>query len=212
MKKRKSRILTVLLLALLTIPMFATTNAFAATDVTSSMQSNANIKRMVKYVNNYMVSSIGTSSKKSSTKTLTLSKRVKWNITAQVRANYISSSGTWTKSQVTKTYTNLFGGTADTSVIPTYSKPSSKWRIARNGSTYCYMYGDWGSYRPLYKITKVVRVKSGTYDVTFSNRIDCLEDDDPSYKIGTTTMRLTRSSKSSYNYTISSIKYSCTGA
>ena len=113
---------------------------------------------------------------------------------------------------------NLFGKKADLSKIPgepVYNKSEGyKYWVYydKRERKYYYCGGDWGDYIPSTKIKKIVKIKKDVYDITFTNKLCCLDyENNRTENMGTTMIRVKANSKSSYKYVIIKLKYKGTG-
>lgn len=134
------------------------------------------------------------------------------NVAHQNHENY------FTKKDIHKWTYDLFGIKPNIKSIPSYPSYETKKRIwisksietSASHKPYQYCGGDWGIYKPLYTIKKIVKVKKNVYDVTITNKLGSRET--PEVKnVGTTYMRVKKNSKSAYKYKITSLKHKGNG-
>lgn len=195
-------------------------NAHAAgKNVTASMKKDKNLQELVGSIaictTSMLCEQAGTKqSKKTVKETLkgynALS--IAANVAHQNRENY------FTKKDIHKWTYDLFGIKPNVKSIPSYPSYETKKRIwisksIKNSTShkpYQYCGGDWGSYKPLYAIKKIVKVRKNVYDITIINKLESRET--PEVKnLGTTYMRVKKNSKSAYKYKITRLKHKGNG-
>lgn len=206
MKRFKKVLALLLILTLCAAPM--ETQA-AKKNVTASMKKNKYVRKIAKNISLYTNAEMQgrDSGKKKKEK---ISGYNALSIAGFV--GYQNGKYQFTKKEIQRITYNLFGKKPKTSSIPSIESKKRKW-IAKTPSSwsnvnkpYVYAGGDWGTYKPLYSISKVVKVKKNVYDVTIINKSGSWENDEVKV-LGKTYIRIKKNSKSSYKYKITSLKY-----
>ncbi|MDO4320918.1 MAG: hypothetical protein Q4C61_00190 [Lachnospiraceae bacterium] len=200
-----------LLLALLLAVMAGTLNVQAAgKDVTKSMSKNSGLKKIVRDITKYTTVEMAGSTKKV---TVSMKNSNLFSMAGYVGANSYHKTG-FTKAEIQKLTYNLFGKKPSVSVIPKFRAKGQRWIARRYQSwqkkPYVYTGGDWGTYYPVYKITRIVKVKTNVYDVTVTNKLGSYETK-TTRAAGTTTIRIKKNTKSSYGFVITKLTYKGNG-
>lgn len=168
------------------------------------MSSDAKIKRLTKLVADYTCAG----RKKGKTVTEKMNDANILSMSAYMGAK--DGKGTsWTKAEIQKIAYNFFGKKPNVSKIPSYKSSTKKWiSTAPYGKKpYVYAGGDWGDRKPGYKNLKIVQRSKTEYEISFTNTIGSHSNSKISQKVGKTTFRLKKTSKSSYGYIITKIQY-----
>ena len=156
----------------------------AGKNVTSSMKKDKKLKELTACIATCTTSMLceRAGTKKSKT---TVKEALKGYNALSIAANvaHQNKENYFTKKEIHKWTYDLFGIKPDVKSIPGYPSYETKKRIwiSKNMETsfsskpYQYCGGDWGIYKPLYSIKKIVKVKKSVYDLTIINKLGSRE-------------------------------------
>lgn len=213
MKKKLSVILTVLLMTVTLTPLSAIQADAASRDVTKELSGNQNIKKLSKMIAAYTTAMDLSENSTTETVKVKLNNGNKLSIAGFIRYNYKDDYG-YTAAELRSETRRLFGKSASVSQIKN-SEASATMLVCTADQDFVsdpYMYcgGEFGDTVPGYQIKKITKTGKNTYTVTIKNKIGSYGEKG-STVIGTTTLKLKKSSASKYGYIIKGITYKYNG-